>query len=41
MDINVIDEDNGSQDIKVNIETLRGELLKKKNEDAAIFSAED
>lgn len=40
VEIYVIDEDKGSQDIRMDNETLRGKLLKK-NEDAAIFSAED
>lgn len=40
VEIYVIDEDNVSQDIRVDVETLRGELLKK-NEDAAIFIAEE
>lgn len=40
VEIYVIDEDNGNQDIRVDVKTLRGEL-QKKNEDAAIFSAEE
>lgn len=35
VEIYVMDEDNVSQDIRVDVETLRGELLKK-NEDAAM-----
>lgn len=40
VEIYVIDEDNVSQDIRVDFETLRGELLKK-IKDAAIFNAEE
>lgn len=40
VEIYVMDEDNVSQDIRMDVETLRGELLKK-NEDVAIFNAEE
>lgn len=40
VEIYVMDEDNVSQDIWVDVKTLRGELLKK-NEDTAIFNAEE
>lgn len=40
VEIYVMDEYNVSQDIWVDVKTLRGELLKK-NEDTAIFNAEE
>lgn len=40
VEIYVMDEDNVSQDIRIDVETLRGELLNK-NEDVAIFNAEE